>query len=201
MPIKPEPEVLRCSGINKAIMDMKNDFTVFCLYANHIAPNTRTSRESRRRQCAFPRGRFGLFATPDPLSIMTAICVVQCEPWVQQARTPKASEPSRFPYQAHAAIPHSLFHLGFMHWVMKASFFPVLWITYWNPAVEEWFKNSLNISLPLALRPFHNRTYAQRLLGSVLPRNPAANKAAWRISFEAPFNVRILERCVGLTRT
>lgn len=39
---------------------------------------------------------------------MAAICVVQREPWVQQARTPKASEPSIFPYQTQAAIPHSL---------------------------------------------------------------------------------------------
>lgn len=201
MPIKTEPEVLSSSGINKAIMYMKNDFTVFCLYANHVAPNTRISRESRRRQCALPRGRFGLFATPDPLSIMTAICVVQCEPWVQQARTPKASEPSRFPYQAHAAIPHSLFHLGFMHWVMKASFFPLLWITYWNPAVEEWFKNSLNISLPLASGPLHSRTYAQRLLGSVLPRKPGSKQGCMTYFFWGPFYVRIFERCVGLRRT
>lgn len=73
---------------------------------------------------------------------MAAICVVQRPPWVQQARTPKASEPSIFPYQTQAAIPHSLF-LPFRRYALgnEGFFFPpLLWITYWNPAAEEWLK-------------------------------------------------------------
>lgn len=49
-PTKTEPAVLSCPGINKAIVYMKNDFTVSCLYANHIAPNMRILRGSRRRK-------------------------------------------------------------------------------------------------------------------------------------------------------
>lgn len=88
----------------------------------------------------------------------------------------------------------------FMHWVMKVPFFPVLWITYWNPAVEEWFKNSLHISVPLAQGALYNLTDTQWMLASAFLRISAANTAGKCLSFEASFNVKILERCSGLTR-
>lgn len=80
-----------------------------------------------------PCESLGLFATADPLSIMVAICMVQCEALVQQARTPKASELSVCPYHTQAAIPQTLFHLGFMCSVMKPFLF-------FSPSVDNLLK-------------------------------------------------------------
>lgn len=109
---------------------------------------------------------------------MAAICVVQHEPWVQQARTPKASEPSVFPYQTHAAIPHSLFPFR-LYALGNEGFlpFPPVWITYWNPAAEEWLKRSLQERrmggkknppppiVPVAKGPLHPLHTALKLAG------------------------------------
>lgn len=85
----------------------------------------------------------------------------------------------------------------FMHWVMKVPSFPLLWITYWNPAVEEWFKNSLYISAPLpggGEGGFYNLSDTQWMHASSFLRISAENTAGTRLSFQASFNVRILER-------
>lgn len=75
----------------------------------------------------------------------------------------------------------------FMQWVMKVPFFPVLWITYWNPAVEKWFKNSLYISVSLARAALYNITDSRCMLASAFLRISAANTCAKCLSFEGSF--------------
>lgn len=124
---------------------MKN-FIVFCLHANHTAPNTLSFRGSLRRRCVFPHGHFGLFASRfhNDSNLCGPVLALSAAGQNTQGIGAESIPLSGSRSHSTLSVP-----FRFMHWVMKVPFFPLLWITYWNPAVEGWFKNSLYISVPL----------------------------------------------------